>query len=66
VLDLRLTDDFHPAIGELLKGFANLWPKFLLYVLGFAASMLAIAMSLVSRGSTLWMFRAGVRRAVAE
>lgn len=36
VLDLRLPDDFHPRdSAELLGGFANLWPKFLPYVLSF-------------------------------
>ena len=37
VLDVRLPDDFHPADGgELLQGFARLWPKFLPYLLSFA------------------------------
>jgi uncharacterized membrane protein len=36
VLDVRLPDDFHPADGgELLLGFARLWPKFLPYLLSF-------------------------------
>jgi uncharacterized membrane protein len=36
ILDVRLPDDFHPQdSGELLQGFAGLWPKFLPYVLSF-------------------------------
>jgi uncharacterized membrane protein len=36
ILDVRLPDDFHPQdSGELLLGFAGLWPKFLPYVLSF-------------------------------
>ncbi|SIO55530.1 Uncharacterized membrane protein [Bradyrhizobium erythrophlei] len=36
ILDVRLPDDFHPHDGgELLRGVAALWPKFLPYVLGF-------------------------------
>jgi uncharacterized membrane protein len=36
ILDVRLPDDFHPAdAGELLQGLADLWPKFLPYVLSF-------------------------------
>jgi uncharacterized membrane protein len=35
-LDLRLPDDFHPRDGnELLQAIANLWPKFLPYVVSF-------------------------------
>jgi uncharacterized membrane protein len=37
VLDVRLPDDFHPSDGsELLGGLANLWPKFLPYLLSFS------------------------------
>ena len=37
VLDVRLPDDFHPRDGsELLDGLANLWPKFLPYLLSFS------------------------------
>jgi uncharacterized membrane protein len=37
VLDVRLPDDFHPSDGgELLSGLANLWPKFLPYLLSFS------------------------------
>jgi uncharacterized membrane protein len=37
VLDVRLPDDFHPWDGsELLDGLANLWPKFLPYLLSFS------------------------------
>jgi uncharacterized membrane protein len=36
ILDVRLPDDFHPNDGgELLQGLADLWPKFLPYVLSF-------------------------------
>jgi hypothetical protein len=36
ILDVRLPDDFHPRdAGELLQGLADLWPKFLPYVLSF-------------------------------
>jgi uncharacterized membrane protein len=36
ILDVRLPDDFHPADGnDLIKGLADLWPKFLPYVLSF-------------------------------
>jgi uncharacterized membrane protein len=36
ILDVRLPDDFHPQnAGELLQGLADLWPKFLPYVLSF-------------------------------
>lgn len=36
ILDVRLPDDFHPKDGvELLHGLADLWPKFLPYVLSF-------------------------------
>lgn len=36
ILDVRLPDDFHPEDGrELLRGFADLWPKLLPYVLSF-------------------------------
>lgn len=36
ILDVRLPDDFHPTdTGELLHGLADLWPKFLPYVLSF-------------------------------
>lgn len=36
ILDVRLPDDFHPSdAGELLQGLADLWPKFLPYVLSF-------------------------------
>lgn len=36
VLDVHLPDDFHPRdSGELLHGLADLWPKFLPYVLSF-------------------------------
>jgi uncharacterized membrane protein len=36
ILDVRLPDDFHPHdTGEFLQGLANLWPKFLPYVLSF-------------------------------
>ncbi|THD62501.1 MAG: DUF1211 domain-containing protein [Bradyrhizobium sp.] len=36
VLDVRLPDDFHPQNnGELLQGLADLWPKFLPYVISF-------------------------------
>ncbi len=36
ILDVRLPDDFHPHdAGELLRGLADLWPKFLPYVLSF-------------------------------
>jgi uncharacterized membrane protein len=36
ILDVRLPDDFHPKdAGELLQGLADLWPKFLPYVLSF-------------------------------
>jgi uncharacterized membrane protein len=37
VLDVRLPDDFHPRDGsELVGGLANLWPKFLPYLLSFS------------------------------
>jgi uncharacterized membrane protein len=36
VLDVKLPDDFHPHdTTELLQGFADLWPKFVPYVLSF-------------------------------
>ena len=36
VLDVRLPEDFHPADGgELVRGLAKLWPKFLPYLLSF-------------------------------
>ena len=36
ILDVRLPEDFHPQDGaELLRGLADLWPKFLPYVLSF-------------------------------
>jgi uncharacterized membrane protein len=36
ILDVRLPDDFHPKDGgELLQGLADLWPKFLPYLLSF-------------------------------
>jgi TMEM175 potassium channel family protein len=36
ILDVRLPDDFHPHdAGELLQGLADLWPKFLPYMLSF-------------------------------
>ena len=36
ILDVRLPDDFHPEDGrELLRRFADLWPKLLSYVLSF-------------------------------
>jgi uncharacterized membrane protein len=36
ILDVRPPDDFHPNdAGELLKGLADLWPKFLPYLLSF-------------------------------
>ncbi|MBV8925513.1 MAG: DUF1211 domain-containing protein [Bradyrhizobium sp.] len=36
VLDVRLPDDFRPAdADDLLQGFAQLWPKFLPYLLSF-------------------------------
>jgi uncharacterized membrane protein len=36
ILDVRLLGDFHPRdAGELLQGLADLWPKFLPYVLSF-------------------------------
>jgi uncharacterized membrane protein len=36
ILDVRLPDDFHPNdAGELMKGLADLWPKFLPYLLSF-------------------------------
>jgi uncharacterized membrane protein len=36
ILDVRLPDDFHPQnAGQLLQGLADLWPKFLPYVLSF-------------------------------
>jgi uncharacterized membrane protein len=36
ILDVRLPDDFHPKdVRDLLQGFADLWPKFLPYVLSF-------------------------------
>jgi len=36
ILDVRLPDDLHPGTGtELLRSLADLWPKFLPYVLSF-------------------------------
>jgi uncharacterized membrane protein len=36
VLNVQLPNDFHPQdSGELLQGLADLWPKFLPYVLSF-------------------------------
>jgi uncharacterized membrane protein len=36
ILDVRLPDDFHPRdASDLLHGLADLWPKFLPYVLSF-------------------------------
>jgi uncharacterized membrane protein len=36
ILDVRLPDDFHPKdAGELLRGLADLWPKFFPYLLSF-------------------------------
>jgi uncharacterized membrane protein len=36
ILDVRLPDNFHPKdSGELLRGLADLWPKFLPYLLSF-------------------------------
>src|SRR6201995_4414439 len=36
ILDVRLPEEFHPKDGaELLQGLADLWPKFLPYVLSF-------------------------------
>ena len=36
ILDVRLPDNFHPRdSAELLQGLADLWPKFLPYVLSF-------------------------------
>ena len=36
ILDVRLPKDFHPNdTAELLRGLADLWPKFLPYVLSF-------------------------------
>jgi uncharacterized membrane protein len=36
ILDVRLPDDFHPKdAGDLLQGLADLWPKFLPYLLSF-------------------------------
>jgi uncharacterized membrane protein len=36
ILDVRLPEDFHPRDGaELVRGLADLWPKFLPYVLSF-------------------------------
>jgi uncharacterized membrane protein len=36
ILDVRLPDDFHTRDpGELLQGLADLWPRFLPYVLSF-------------------------------
>jgi uncharacterized membrane protein len=36
ILDVRLPDNFHPNdTAELLRGLANLWPKFLPYLLSF-------------------------------
>ena len=36
VLDVRLPEEFHPRDGaELLQAVANLWPKFLPYLLSF-------------------------------
>jgi uncharacterized membrane protein len=36
ILDVRLPDDFYPkGGGERLQGLADLWPKFLPYVLSF-------------------------------
>src|SRR5476649_1880357 len=36
ILDVRLPDDFHPKDArDLLHGLADLWPKFLPYVLSF-------------------------------
>ena len=37
VLDMRLSDDFHPRDGsELLEGLGQLWPRFLPYLLSFS------------------------------
>jgi uncharacterized membrane protein len=37
VLDVRLSDDFHPRdSGELLEGLGHLWPRFLPYLLSFS------------------------------
>lgn len=37
VLDVRLPEEFHPRdAAELTAGIANLWPKFLPYLLSFA------------------------------
>ena len=36
ILDVRLPEDFHPKDGaELVRGLADLWPKFLPYLLSF-------------------------------
>ncbi len=36
ILDVRLPENFHPKDGgELLQGLADLWPKFLPYLLSF-------------------------------
>jgi uncharacterized membrane protein len=36
ILDVRLPENFHPRDGgELLRGLADLWPKFLPYLLSF-------------------------------
>jgi uncharacterized membrane protein len=37
ILDVRLPDDFHPKdAAELLRGLADLWPKFFPYLLSFS------------------------------
>ncbi len=37
VLDVRLPEEFHPRdAADLLRGIADLWPKFLPYLLSFA------------------------------
>ena len=37
ILDVRLPDDFHPKdAADLLRGLADLWPKFFPYLLSFS------------------------------
>ena|SRR5579871_2296614 len=58
VLDVRLPEDFHPHnSNELIKGLAEVWPKFLPYVISFVVLGLRWLGSLEARTRTEFLDR---------
>jgi uncharacterized membrane protein len=58
VLDVKLPDDFQPHdAAELLRGFGDLWPKFLPYVLSFGVLGLRWLSNIQTRSSAEYVSR---------